>query len=107
MKSKKSINDNDPNRDNTRIVTDIPEENITSEQIESSELSQKKYESQKGDSSFEGVSNSEIDQSPERKGNLGVNKSSLSDYEKHKFNKDAEDIQGGGDSGRSEGADRA
>ena len=109
MKTKRTINDNDPNRDNSRIETDKPEENITSEEIEQSEISQNKFEKQRGESSFEGVSNTTIDSSPERKGNIGVNQSSLSDYEKQKFNKDAENIEGDGDSGsgRSSGADRA
>lgn len=109
MDNKKSINDIDPNTDPSRIRTDVPEENITSEEIEQSELAENKYEKQRGESSFDGVSNTTIDPSSEKKGNLGVNQSVLSDSEKEKFNEDAKKVSGGPDigSGRASGADRA
>jgi hypothetical protein len=107
MEKKKSINDIDPYGDSSEISRDIPEENITSEQIEQSEKVQKDYEKQKGEGSFEGVSNSHMD--PEHRGNLGVKRSSQTQYEKEKYNKEAEKVSGGPDTGagRASGSDRA
>jgi hypothetical protein len=109
MEKKKSINDIDPNGNNSEISRDVPEENITSEEIEQSEIVQNKYEKQRGEGPFEGVSKANMDQSAENKGNLGVNKSSQTQYEKEKYNKEADKVSGGPDSGsgRASGADRA
>jgi hypothetical protein len=109
MEKKKSINDIDPKGNNSEISRDIPEENITSEQIEQSEIAQNEYEVERGEGPFEGVSNAHMDDSPESKGNLGVNRSSQTQYEKEKYNKEAENVRGGPDtgSGRASGSDRA
>ena len=108
MEKKKSINDSDPYGNNSELSRDVPEENVTSEQIEQSEIAQNNYERQRGEKPFDGVSNSNMDDSPQDKGDFSVQKSSLSRHEKEKFDKEADKIRGGADtgSGRASGADK-
>lgn len=88
----------------------ISEEGITNDQIEKYEVAEGNFDKERNErAAGADVSQSNIDTSQDHRGNIGVQKSNLTPEEKLRYDREAEDIKGGGDigEGRGSGSDRA
>ncbi|HYG39571.1 MAG TPA: hypothetical protein VD908_13165 [Cytophagales bacterium] len=88
----------------------ISKQSISNEEVEKFETKDKRAEKQGTDPIPESeVSSSHMDSSISKKGMFSVQESNLSLEEKKRFDKKAEDVDGGGDigEGRGSGSDRA